>query len=262
MQPYNVDINARRADYKSLPKDTVLVSKVFKTIQSEGPLSGTPAIFIRTSGCNLGAKEQCPFCDSQFFIKSGTPLTITEIIERVREIRRESRLIVLTGGEPLLQPSAPALIRSLLHEIYGAWVQIETNGYFWSPELGEIKSDYGSDFVVVVSPKVNQRQVYPDLPKGMAIDCLKILVDADPSSPYHELPPYTEPSRHSDRVMISPIMHYRKQPNPRDERVSFLDPDTPLDIDRCRANIAYASALALDRGYRLSLQTHLLTGAE
>lgn len=259
-EPFNVDVNARRADYKHLPQGTVLVSKIFPTIQSEGPLAGTPAVFVRLAGCNIGAKEQCSFCDSQFFLKSGSVMPIAEIVKCVEDMRGARRLVVLTGGEPLLQPNAPQLIDALITDLSYSQVQIETNGYFWNQELQRVKVYYPDDFIVVVSPKVNQRQVYPDLPRGIPIDCLKVLVDADPASPYHKLPDYV--GHFSLRVWLSPIMHYRKQPNPRDERVSLLDPDTPLDVERCQQNIAYATELAQKLNYRLSLQTHLFTAVE
>jgi 7-carboxy-7-deazaguanine synthase len=263
MEAFNVDVNARQADYRNLPSDTVLVSKIFATIQGEGPLAGTPAVFVRMAGCNLGTKESCPFCDTQFFLSQGRVMTIRKVIEEAEQCRGKARLMVLTGGEPLMQPHIHRFVAEVLGQMNFYYVQVETNGYFWNNELNELKRDCESDenFFIVVSPKVNQRGIYPDLPENMPVDCLKVLVDADPASPYHKLPEY---AKHigSRRTWISPIMHYRKAPDPMNERVCFLDPDTPLDVERCRQNIAYASELAQQLRYRLSLQTHLFTGVE
>lgn len=71
------------------------VNEIFFSIQGEGYFTGTPAVFVRFSGCNL----RCPFCDTEH--KEGKMLSDDEIIA---EIRRYPALhVVLTGGEPCMQ---------------------------------------------------------------------------------------------------------------------------------------------------------------
>ena len=95
------------------------VNEIFHSLQGEGYNSGTPAVFIRFSGCNL----QCPFCDTQH--ESGTEMTEQEIVEAVKHLVPRSSLVVITGGEPALQLTASLV--DALHEI-GKRVAVETNG--------------------------------------------------------------------------------------------------------------------------------------
>lgn len=95
------------------------VNEIFHSLQGEGCNSGTPAVFIRFSGCNL----QCPFCDTQH--ESGTEMTEQEVVEAVKHLAPCSSLVVVTGGEPALQLTA-SLVEEL-HEI-GKRVAVETNG--------------------------------------------------------------------------------------------------------------------------------------
>lgn len=95
------------------------VNEIFHSLQGEGYNSGTPAVFIRFSGCNL----QCPFCDTQH--ESGTEMTEQEIVEAVKRLAPRSSLVVITGGEPALQLTASLV--DALHEI-GKRVAVETNG--------------------------------------------------------------------------------------------------------------------------------------
>jgi 7-carboxy-7-deazaguanine synthase len=95
------------------------VNEIFYSIQGEGLRSGQASVFVRLSGCNL----RCDFCDtnhSQF-----EEITEERIIARVRSIGNGCRWVVLTGGEPLIQPVGK-LISMLRQQSYK--VQVETNG--------------------------------------------------------------------------------------------------------------------------------------
>ena len=71
------------------------INEIFYSIQGEGYFTGTPAVFVRFSGCNL----RCPFCDTEH--KEGKMLSDDDIIA---EINRYPALhVVLTGGEPCMQ---------------------------------------------------------------------------------------------------------------------------------------------------------------
>lgn len=94
------------------------INEIFCSIQGEGYYTGTPSVFIRTSGCNL----RCPFCDTKH--EEGWEMSVEEIV--VAASSYAPRHAVITGGEPSLQKDLPTLVDAL-HEV-GFYVQIETNG--------------------------------------------------------------------------------------------------------------------------------------
>ena len=93
------------------------INEIFYSLQGEGFHTGTPAVFVRFSGCNL----KCPFCDTQH--EDGTLMTDEAIVEEV--CRYPARMVILTGGEPSLWIDE-GLVR-LLHGA-GKYICIETNG--------------------------------------------------------------------------------------------------------------------------------------
>ena len=93
------------------------LADIFYSIQGEGHYTGMPAIFVRFAGCNL----QCTFCDTDHTLKFEA-----STMEIVREVARyPAKQVVLTGGEPMLQPIKYLLW--VLHK-HGYWVALETNG--------------------------------------------------------------------------------------------------------------------------------------
>ena len=99
----------------------MLVNEIFHSLQGEGYHSGTPAVFVRLSGCNLC----CPFCDTQH--AGGTEMSEPEIVAAVKSLCPvlRSPLVVVTGGEPALQLT-PSLVDAL--HAAGCRVAVETNG--------------------------------------------------------------------------------------------------------------------------------------
>lgn len=93
------------------------INEIFYSLQGEGYHTGTPAIFVRFSGCNL----KCDFCDTQH--EEGTMMTDEEIITEVKKYPAVT--VVLTGGEPSLWIDDQLI--DLLHQA-GKYVTIETNG--------------------------------------------------------------------------------------------------------------------------------------
>ena len=95
------------------------VNEIFQSLQGEGFHAGTPAVFVRFSGCNL----RCSFCDTRH--EPGSPMSLEEIL---REVMRYSGapLCVLTGGEPSLFIDE-AFVEALKHQT-GKLIAIETNG--------------------------------------------------------------------------------------------------------------------------------------
>ena len=136
---------------------TYSVKEIFLTLQGEGGQAGLAAVFCRFAGCNLWTgREQdraaavCRFCDTDFvgvdgpgggkFASAGA---LAAAVAAAWEGAPENRLVVLTGGEPLLQVDA-ALIEAL-HDA-GFAIALETNGTIAAPA--------GVDWVCV-SPKAD-----------------------------------------------------------------------------------------------------------
>lgn len=143
------------------------VKEIFYTLQGEGTHSGRAAVFMRFSGCNLWtgrevdrAQAICQFCDTDFVgvdgENGGKYATAEELAlkacrvaigDREETSKVDGLLIVLTGGEPLLQVDA-ALIDAL--HTQGFEIAVETNG--------TIKVPAGLDWVCV-SPKAGSEIV-------------------------------------------------------------------------------------------------------
>ena len=95
------------------------INEIFKSIQGEGSLAGSPATFIRFAGCNL----KCPFCDTQH--------EKVNIVADEQDILREiagSAMVVLTGGEPTIQSDFLELMQFLTGRTRGITIAVETNG--------------------------------------------------------------------------------------------------------------------------------------
>ena len=82
------------------------INEIFYSLQGEGFHTGTPATFVRFSGCNL----KCHFCDTQH--EEGILMTDEDILQEV--LKHPTRMVILTGGEPSLWIDA-AHIR-ILHD--------------------------------------------------------------------------------------------------------------------------------------------------
>jgi 7-carboxy-7-deazaguanine synthase len=124
---------------------TYSVKEIFYTLQGEGGQAGMPAVFCRMAGCNLWsgreadrAQATCRFCDTDFVGTDGTlggkyP-TATALAEQVAALwpahDTAHRLVVLTGGEPLLQVDT-ALIDALHAQHFR--IAMETNGTLPAP---------------------------------------------------------------------------------------------------------------------------------
>lgn len=93
------------------------VNEIFYSLQGEGYHTGTPAVFVRLSGCNL----KCDFCDTDHshFERRSVDNIVAEVVSY------KAHTVILTGGEPSLQPISPLV--DALHAA-GCRVHIETNG--------------------------------------------------------------------------------------------------------------------------------------
>lgn len=136
---------------------TYAVKEIFLTLQGEGGQAGKAAVFCRFAGCNLwSGREQdradavCTFCDTDFVGVDGpgggkfeTAAMLADAVEAAWTGGPDERLVVCTGGEPLLQLDT-ALIEALHSR--GFSIAVETNGTLPAPE--------GVDWVCV-SPKAD-----------------------------------------------------------------------------------------------------------
>lgn len=110
------------------------IAEVYSSIQGEGRFAGTPSVFVRTTGCNL----RCWFCDTPFtsWKPEGPHIVLAELLQQVRAFGIEH--VVLTGGEPLLQPDTVPLCEQLLSA--GHFVTIETAGTVFRPVPASLMS--------------------------------------------------------------------------------------------------------------------------
>ena len=129
------------------------IKEIYKTIQGEGAQSGRTAVFVRFSGCNLWTGREkhresavCQFCDTDFVGTDGLnggSYSAKKLLEKIELTwgEAENRLIVFTGGEPMLQ-----LDKILVEKCkkLGFEIAIETNG--------TIAIEFNIDWVCV-SPK-------------------------------------------------------------------------------------------------------------
>lgn len=140
---------------------TYSVKEIFLTLQGEGVQAGSRAVFLRFAGCNLWsgrdrdrANAQCTFCDTDFVGTDGPGggkfASAAELAGAVASTWGEAndrRLVVITGGEPMLQLDQPLV--DALHA-RGFRVALETNG--------TIAAVPGIDWICV-SPKAGTKVV-------------------------------------------------------------------------------------------------------
>lgn len=117
---------------------TYAVKECFLTLQGEGVQTGSRAVFLRFAGCNLWsgreqdrASAQCNFCDTDFVGTDGEGggkfRTADELARHAEALwgAAEGRLVVITGGEPMLQLDSPLI--DAFHE-RGFRIAVESNG--------------------------------------------------------------------------------------------------------------------------------------
>ncbi|MCH2115000.1 MAG: 7-carboxy-7-deazaguanine synthase QueE [Pirellulales bacterium] len=110
------------------------IAEIYKSVQGEGLLTGTPSVFVRASGCNL----RCWFCDTPYasWEPEGTDLSVDETVAQVEEW--DCRYVVLTGGEPMLFAELMPLAKLLRER--GWHITIETAGTLYLPVVCDLMS--------------------------------------------------------------------------------------------------------------------------
>lgn len=168
---------------------------IFSSLQGEGRNAGRPATFIRFSTCNLA----CAWCDTH---KNETmQLTSFEVLQKVKEFGNKS--VIITGGEPTVQPGLDDLLLALKGA--GYWIALETNGVV-APSRPEL-FDY-----IAVSPKPQYLSRYLEESMLHKADEVRIVATTD------EIVAFCRTMREriqADNYYISPLesggrIHYRR----------------------------------------------------
>lgn len=219
---------------------SLLVNELFYTIQGEGPDAGRPAVFLRLAKCNL----RCFFCDTEFEV--GTKYSLKQISTEVLDLvfKNKCKLLVITGGEPLLQNLVPLIALCSWNKIQ---VSIETAGTTWLDGLDQF---FGARVpgrnVLVCSPKT------PKIEERLIplITAYKYIVRTGGVSNEDGLPIQSTqlPGRASE-IFRPPAgaTVYVQAMDEKDDKINQL-------------NLEMAAAICKMYGYRLSVQMHKLAG--
>jgi len=100
--------------------DTLLLTEVYASVQGESTFTGVPLVLVRTARCNL----RCVWCDSGFTFRGGERRSVGAVLDEVRGFGLSH--VLVTGGEPLLQPSVLPFMTALCDA--GQTVLLETGG--------------------------------------------------------------------------------------------------------------------------------------
>ncbi|MEU1824098.1 7-carboxy-7-deazaguanine synthase QueE [Streptomyces abikoensis] len=151
----------------STSRGDVLLCEVFgPTIQGEGPSAGQVASFLRTGGCNLA----CDSCDTPYswdwrrFSRAEQTRRVPAQDVAAEILRHPGELVIVTGGEPMMQQSRLAPAAALLAAA-GRRIEVETNGTI-APACGAFDQHVA---LYVVSPKLThmgmpeRRRIRPEV---------------------------------------------------------------------------------------------------
>src|SRR5882757_802814 len=111
--------------------DTLVVNEIYLSLQGESTFAGLACIFVRLTACNL----RCSYCDTAYAFTEGAKQAMPDMLAEIHRLAapygqgiggHKLPLVELTGGEPLLQPNALPLMKTLCDE--GFTVLLETSG--------------------------------------------------------------------------------------------------------------------------------------
>jgi 7-carboxy-7-deazaguanine synthase len=107
----------------------MIVNEIFYSLQGEGFLAGVPSVLIRLAGCPL----RCRWCDTKYAWDqtAGTSYSTEKIVSTLEQW--PSRFVVITGGEPMINPELPQLVQEL--KASGKHITIETAGIAFVPDM-------------------------------------------------------------------------------------------------------------------------------
>jgi 7-carboxy-7-deazaguanine synthase len=110
------------SDVTSAADPSLRISEIFTSVQGEGPSVGTPSVFVRLQGCDVG----CAWCDTRYSwdARRGEAMSLETVLGRVKEAATAN--VVVTGGEPLEHPGFVALVTGI--KAMGLRVEVESAG--------------------------------------------------------------------------------------------------------------------------------------
>ena len=208
-------------------------------MQGEGQLAGTPSVFVRTSGCNL----RCSWCDSAYtsWEPEGETESVEEVVERVEGYDTDH--VVLTGGEPLLQPDFDELCAALDEN-----KTVETNA--------TVYRDLDAD-LVSMSPKLSNSTPSEDAGEWREIHEEERL-NFDVIESYIDSHDYQLKFVVADREDLDEIRDILASLNNYDRNRVLLMPEG-VDRDALRERGEWLAEVCKERGFRYSprLQIHI-----
>lgn len=274
--------------FRDAPADSLFVTSMFFTLQGEGPYAGLPALFIRLAKCNL----DCSFCDT--FFDDGDWLTFDQLDTKINTTIDDfwnaqdktiplwandqsgchpGVVLVMTGGEPLLQENITEFMRQQLPRFKA--VQVESNGI--------LETEVPAGVTLVCSPKCMEKNgvavkyLAPSRTILERADCLKFVMTADADSPYNSIPDWAltwKQHNPAKDIYCSPMNVYNSFPqrikllraekgtitmaerSTVDEVISFWEPGL-LNLSANQANHEYTGRYCVEHGLKLNLQMHL-----
>jgi len=114
----------------------MLITEIFRSLQGESSYTGLPCVFVRLTGCNL----RCSWCDTEYSFYGGRRMSLAEVIAEIQILctpepneppisypTAATRLVEITGGEPMLQEQE---VVPLMEELLAGnfTVLLETSG--------------------------------------------------------------------------------------------------------------------------------------
>lgn len=184
-------------------------------------------------------------------------------------------VLVITGGEPLLQDNLNEFIRQQLPNFKA--IQIESNG-IPSTEIPD-------EVILVCSPKCvekNGKAIKYLTPSETILnraDCLKFVMSAEKDSPYNEVPQWAHEWKMNTgkEIYCSPMNMYNSFPqkikllraekgtitmaerSTVDEIIDFFEPNL-INMEQVEKNHKYTANYCVNHGFRFNMQLHLFAG--
>jgi 7-carboxy-7-deazaguanine synthase len=215
------------------------VREAFYTLQGEGPHAGTPAMFLRLTGCNL----RCWFCDTAWDDDKDHTYSPVQTAEMLwGKMPGHCRLLVITGGEPLRQPLRQ-LLKILRANASFDTIQVETAGTLWQDCLTEFNVE------IIVSPKT------PSINRAIneRAKAFKYVVRADDLAP--DGLPYATTQMPAAPALVPGLALLAR---PKWNVPVYLSPCDEQDPAKNAANLRAVRDSALKHGYRAGVQLHKL----
>jgi len=237
------------------PPTLSVVGSPWLTIQGEGPLAGTRAVFVRLAGCTL----RCLTCDTDY-TTDARDVAVESLAATVNllmigadrwgdvaggdrwKILANRSVVVITGGEPMRQEALVPFVRHLTLD-YGLAVQIETNGTLGLEDLPWLSDKLS----VVVSPKASY--IHPLIREYAT--AYKFVVTADKIDTARGLPTV---------VLGRPVKFTFDMLGDTSRRQIYVQPEDAQDDEQNAKNLKAALWVVETFGHRLSVQTHKMIG--